>query len=60
MIDDLTNRGPQDRARVNVNEAWEISWWCKKFGCTSEQLKAAVRAAGVMATAVEAYLKKQR
>jgi hypothetical protein len=58
MADDLSNRGPQDRTRVNVNETWEVNWWTKKFGCTEAQLKAAVKAVGVLAKDVEAHLKK--
>lgn len=57
MTDDLHNRGPADRARVNVNEAHEVRYWCKEFGCTEAQLRAAVRAVGVMASAVRAHLK---
>lgn len=34
MVDDLTNRGPADRARVNVNEEWEVRYWCKEFART--------------------------
>lgn len=40
MVDDLTNRGPRDRTRVNVNEEWELRWWCTKFGVTPDQLRA--------------------
>ena len=58
MADDLKNRGPQDRSRVNVNEAWEVRWWCKEFGCTEAQLHAAVKAVGVSVEKVRAYLKK--
>lgn len=59
MADDLKNRGPQDRARVNVHEDWEVRYWCEKFGCNRLQLVAAVNAVGVMAKDVEAYLKKK-
>jgi hypothetical protein len=58
MSDDLHNRGPRDRARVNVNEDWEVRWWCKEFGCTEAQLRAAVRAVGVMAADVRRHLGK--
>lgn len=58
MADDLSNRGPQDRARVNVNEDWEVRYWTKEFACTEAQLKKAVDAVGVMADKVRAYLKK--
>jgi hypothetical protein len=59
MSDDLNNRGPADRARVNVNEAWEVRYWCKEFGCTEAQLRAAVKAAGVMAADVRKQLAKR-
>jgi hypothetical protein len=46
MSDDLTNRGPADRARISLTESWEVSYWCKRFKCTPEQLRQAVKAAG--------------
>jgi hypothetical protein len=58
MADDLSNRGPQDRSRVNVNEEWERRWWCKEFRCTEQQLRDAVRAVGVSADKVRQHLKK--
>jgi hypothetical protein len=58
MADDLTNRGPQDRSRVNVNEEWERRWWCKEFGCTEQQLRDAVRVVGVSADRVRQHLKR--
>ncbi len=56
MADDLNKRGPADAARVNVNEAWELSYWSAKFGVTPETLKAAVKAVGVMVVDVRRYL----
>ncbi len=44
MSDDRSNRGPQDRSRINVNEGYELDYWSKKFGVTKEQLKEAVMA----------------
>jgi hypothetical protein len=58
MADNLNDRGPQDRSRVNVNETWELQYWSKKFGVTEEQLKAAVKAAGTSADAVGKHLGK--
>jgi hypothetical protein len=60
MSDDLKNRGPADRARVNVHEPWEVTYWSKKFGCTAAELKAAVQAVGVSSAKVEQYLKGRR
>jgi hypothetical protein len=58
MVDDLKNRGPADRSRVNVHESWEVKWWCGQFNCTESQLRAAVQAVGVMADKVRAHLKR--
>lgn len=58
MSDDLQNRGPRDRARVNVNEDWEVRWWCKEFGCTEQQLRDTVKRVGVMADNVRRALKR--
>ena len=57
MADDTSNRRPADRLRVNVNEPWELSYWMKEFRCTAEELRAAVKAAGVMVADVQAYLR---
>jgi hypothetical protein len=59
MSDDKSNRGPQDRSRVNVNEDYEVRYWCKEFGCTEQQLKAAVQAVGVSADKVREYLSRK-
>jgi hypothetical protein len=56
MVDDTNNRGPQDRSRVNVHEAWEVRWWCREFGCTEQQLRDAVRKVGVSVAAVRREL----
>lgn len=56
MADDLSYRGPRDRARINVNEDWEVKWWTKELKCTEAQLRAAVRAVGVMVVDVKKYV----
>lgn len=58
MSDDLSKRRPQDAAKVNVNETWEIEYWTKKFGVTKEKLKEAVKAVGTSAVLVQKYLGK--
>lgn len=58
MADDLKNRGPADRSRINVNEAWEVQYWTKTLGCTEAELRAAVRAVGVMVDDVRRHLGK--
>lgn len=59
MSDDLNQRGPQDRSRINVNESHELRYWTKELGVTEEQLRGAVQAVGVSVTAVRARLTKQ-
>jgi hypothetical protein len=56
MPDNLQDRGPADRARVNVNEDHEVIYWTHKFKCTPEQLHAAVAKVGVMVEDVEREL----
>ncbi|MBC3376176.1 DUF3606 domain-containing protein [Pseudomonas sp. SWRI92] len=58
MADDLSNRGPQDRNRINTSEDWELRYWAKEFGVTEDELKAAVKAAGPVADDVRKQLKK--
>ena len=57
MSDNLQDRGPADRARVNVNETHEVRYWTQKFNCTVEHLRTAVAKVGVMADAVERELR---
>ncbi|WP_191575919.1 DUF3606 domain-containing protein [Achromobacter insolitus] len=60
MSDDLNQRGPQDRSRINVNESHELRYWTKELGVTEEQLRAAVKVAGVSASAVREHLTNQQ
>jgi hypothetical protein len=59
MSDDKSKTGSPDRNRINVNEEYELRDWSKKFGCTPEELKAAVKAVGTSAKAVEQHLKSK-
>lgn len=58
MADDLSNRGPRDRSRINTSEEWELRYWTKEFGVTEDELKAAVQAVGAGAEDVRRQLKK--
>ncbi|GGB94867.1 DUF3606 domain-containing protein [Pseudoduganella buxea] len=58
MSDNLQNRGPQDRSRINVNEEWELRYWTKELGLSEEELRNAVKAAGTTVTAVREHLGK--
>jgi hypothetical protein len=57
MPDDRTQRGGQDRKRINVNQDHELRNWAHKFGVSTEELKKAVQSAGDNADAVERHLK---
>ncbi|MEJ8827157.1 DUF3606 domain-containing protein [Variovorax humicola] len=59
MADDKTQPGGQDRARININEDYEVQDW-SKFRVSPDTLKAAVRAVGTHAATVEQHLKGQR
>jgi len=58
MADDHTKRGPQDAARINVHESWELEYWCKELGVTPEVLRDAVHQVGPMAKDVRRHLGK--
>ncbi len=58
MSDDLSKRGPQDRSRINVNEAHELRYWTQALGVTEAQLREAVKAVGPSAAAVREHLGK--
>ena len=57
MSDDLNNRGPADRTRVNLGEDYEARYWANKWGVSQDELRAAVDRVGVMADDVERALK---
>lgn len=59
MTDNLKNRGPADRSRINVNESWELSYWCTELSCTPTQLRAAVKEVGVLVDKVRVHLKRR-
>ena len=58
MADDLSNRGPRDRSRINTSEEWELRYWTKEFGVTEDELKAAFKAVGAGDEDVRRQLKK--
>ncbi len=60
MSDDPSQRGPQDRTRINLHEDYEVRYWTQMLGCTPEELRAAVEAVGVSADAVRRHLESGR
>lgn len=58
MSDDKNNRAPRDAQRVNVNEDYEVRYWTRKWNVSEQQLRDAVKRAGVMADDVAKALGK--
>lgn len=57
MTDDPKLR-EQDSKTIALHEPHEVRTWCRVFGCTEAELKAAVAAAGKSAKAVREYFEK--
>ena len=60
MADDKSIKGPQDSARVNMNEDYEVRYWTNKFNGSKEEPERAVKNAGSSSKAVEEFLKNNR
>ena len=58
MSDNLSDRGNQDRLRINVHEEHEVRYWTEALGISKEELEQAVKAVGVMAADVRRHLGK--
>ena len=59
MADNLNERGPQDRTRINVNEDWEVRYWSNELGVSADRLRELVKQHGVSADAVRRALGKR-
>jgi hypothetical protein len=51
MADDPTERGPQDRSRINLSEDYEVRYWTEKLKvsvheCIARQQAASARQGG--------------
>jgi len=60
MADDKTKTGGQDRARINVNEDYELRDWARSLNTTPERIKEAVQAVGDRAEKVREYLESDK
>ncbi|SEB98599.1 DUF3606 domain-containing protein [Terriglobus roseus] len=58
MSDDKSNRGPADRARINVNESYELEYWTKELGVSAAKLRELVKEHGVMASKIRQEIGK--
>ena len=56
MADDKTKVGVRDRARINLDEDYEIRDWTESLGVDESALRNAVQAVGDRADDVRDYL----
>lgn len=59
-MDDKSKTRPLDSSKVNINEDYELQYWTKKFNVSAEELKEAVKKAGVSVDALTIYFKNQK
>lgn len=55
-MDDLKNKGQQDRSKINMHEEHEVRYWTKHLNVTKEELQWAVDKVGSSAAAVRKQL----
>jgi len=46
-----------DRLHVDLSHGWEVHLWTREFGCSEDDLRRAVKAAGNSARDVKEYLR---
>lgn len=56
MSDDLTQRGGQDRSRINLHEQHEVRYWTEALKVSEEELARIVGEVGTSASAVRERL----
>ena len=42
--------------RINVNDSWQVLWWCRSFGITKSQLEKAIGSVGNVVIDVRHHL----
>ena len=52
----LTRRGPQDRSKIDMQEAYAIKYWARELGISREELQKVVDKVGNSAAAVRKEL----
>ena len=61
MADDLSKRGSQDRARIDVNHDWELRrYWSKELSAWADEIRNAVHAVGPSTDKVREYLRGRK
>ena len=55
-MDDLKNKGQQDRSKINMHEEHEVKYWTKQLGVSKDKLQEAVDKVGSGAASVRKQL----
>jgi len=58
MPDSKQKAGSPDRARINVNEDYELTYWTNELGVSEARLRQLVHSHGVMAADIRKALGK--
>lgn len=58
MADDLSDRGLQDRSRISMSEDYEVRYWTKALGVSTEELQKLVDKHGNSAAKIKEALGK--
>ena len=58
-MDDMKNRGPQDRSRINTDQDYEVRYWSEALGVSEDELKRAVQTVGPSAERVREHLRQR-
>jgi hypothetical protein len=45
-----------DEWKINMNDAWQVLWWCRYLGLTKSQLELAINAVGPVIMDLKNYL----
>ena len=59
MADNLKRIARLDGSRINIEQDYEVRYWCEKLGVSEDQLKSAVAKAGPMVKNVREHLQLQ-
>jgi hypothetical protein len=59
-MDDMKNRGPRDRSRINTDQDHEVRYWTRELGVTEDELRQVVQRVGSSADSVREHLRQAR
>lgn len=59
-MDDKQKTGKGDDSRININESYELQYWSEKFNVSTDDLKQAVKTAGISVEDIREHLAKNK